>query len=435
MKMVHLFDRLFRLPLLWGAAIAGLFYFAIQQGPLHTAFLERYTNAHWILQVEVSLFFLAMSMLIAKYFDISGQQRHLRRLQVDGKIFDTPADVTSSGTLAEESFATISAFADHSESYLSRRLQEVQTLVQRCRTDQLDERLREYSERDADRAHGDYGFVRLIIWAIPIFGFLGTVIGITLAIAQLNSDALEASMPQVTAGLGVAFDTTAVALSLSIVLMFFQYFVSRQENRLLSDVDTVTEQVASCWSTSMSQDSENGNVAKSADILGVSAVVQAAYETFFAEARQQWSEMVTDAGAALAEISGTSVATVMKMHLENVGSLENTFAKQNQKEWTQIQQQLAACNQQLQQSQALLSERTERWIQFMERLDTLDRAESTLNRNLSALSGAKHFEQTVTSLAAAIQLLSLRLGDLSPDVLPLATENEENVHHRKPLAA
>jgi hypothetical protein len=36
--------------------------------------------------------------------------------------------------------------------------------------------------------------------------------------------------------------------------------------------------------------------------------------------------------------------------------------------------------------------------------------EEQLNRNLTALAGAKHFEEMVTSLAAAIQLLSARLG-------------------------
>ena len=39
------------------------------------------------------------------------------------------------------------------------------------------------------------------------------------------------------------------------------------------------------------------------------------------------------------------------------------------------------------------------------------RLEDSLNRNLSALAGAKHFEQTVMSLAAAVNLLSARLAE------------------------
>ena len=38
--------------------------------------------------------------------------------------------------------------------------------------------------------------------------------------------------------------------------------------------------------------------------------------------------------------------------------------------------------------------------------------QETLNRNLAALAGARHFEETVMSLAAAIHLLNSRLGEL-----------------------
>src|SRR5690606_22689154 len=86
-------------------------------------------------------------------------------------------------------------------------------------------------------AQSSYALVRIIIWAIPILGFLGTVIGITLAIANISPQQLEHSLPQVTAGLGVAFDTTAVALTQSIVLMFGQFLCDRLEGRLLARVD------------------------------------------------------------------------------------------------------------------------------------------------------------------------------------------------------
>ncbi|MEI2659369.1 MAG: MotA/TolQ/ExbB proton channel family protein [Bifidobacterium adolescentis] len=51
--------------------------------------------------------------------------------------------------------------------------------------------------------------IRTITWAVPILGFLGTVIGITMAIANITPDQLESSLGEVTAGLAVAFDTTA----------------------------------------------------------------------------------------------------------------------------------------------------------------------------------------------------------------------------------
>jgi hypothetical protein len=41
--------------------------------------------------------------------------------------------------------------------------------------------------------------------------------------------------------------------------------------------------------------------------------------------------------------------------------------------------------------------------------------EVELNRNLAALAGARNFEETVMSLAAAIHLLNSRLGYLPSD--------------------
>ncbi len=49
-------------------------------------------------------------------------------------------------------------------------------------------------------------------------------------------------------------------------------------------------------------------------------------------------------------------------------------------------------------------------LKVVEAGDQIARLEQTLNRNLQSLAGAKKFEETVVSLAAAIQLLSARLG-------------------------
>jgi hypothetical protein len=50
------------------------------------------------------------------------------------------------------------------------------------------------------------------------------------------------------------------------------------------------------------------------------------------------------------------------------------------------------------------------------------RLEDALNRNLSALSGAKHFEQTVASMAAAINLLNVKLNEMPSQGTPIKLE-------------
>ena len=73
------------------------------------------------------------------------------------------------------------------DSQLVTRLSELLTRQsQRGTAKHLADDLRELSARDADAAHDSLGLVRIIIWATPMLGFLGTVIGITLAPVALG---------------------------------------------------------------------------------------------------------------------------------------------------------------------------------------------------------------------------------------------------------
>jgi hypothetical protein len=66
---------------------------------------------------------------------------------------------------------------------------------------------------------------------------------------------------------------------------------------------------------------------------------------------------------------------------------------------------------------ALLQTTVTRQAEVLERVvqavGEIAQLEDALNRNLNALAGAKHFEQTVTSLAAAINLLNARVAEAS----------------------
>ena len=111
--------------------------------------------------------------------------------------------------------------------------------------DQLDEELKYLADVEADRTYEAYALARMIIWATPMLGFLGTVIGITLALGDLSPEALvnspKEAMEGLLSGLSVAFDTTALALSLSMMLMFAQFLANQLETQLL----TVVQRVAS----------------------------------------------------------------------------------------------------------------------------------------------------------------------------------------------
>lgn len=83
-----------------------------------------------------------------------------------------------------------------------------------------------------------HAMLRYFIWAVPSLGFIGTVVGIGKALDNahtvLTSPDAEAYVQSgaiqfITANLGVAFDTTLVALLASLVMMLFTALVTRFE--------------------------------------------------------------------------------------------------------------------------------------------------------------------------------------------------------------
>src|SRR5262249_1029393 len=72
---------------------------------------------------------------------------------------------------------------------------------------ELDDQLRALADVDALALEGSYALTRFITWAVPILGFLGTVLGITGAISGVTPEVLEKSLSTVTDGLALAFDT------------------------------------------------------------------------------------------------------------------------------------------------------------------------------------------------------------------------------------
>jgi biopolymer transport protein ExbB/TolQ len=94
----------------------------------------------------------------------------------------------------------------------------------------------DYCESEAARLDSELAMIRFSVWAIPAIGFVGTVRGIghALAGAQL---ALRGDTSAVTSGLGVSFNSTFVALSLSIVVMYVIHELQLRQERLVLDVE------------------------------------------------------------------------------------------------------------------------------------------------------------------------------------------------------
>jgi biopolymer transport protein ExbB/TolQ len=94
---------------------------------------------------------------------------------------------------------------------------------------------------EADRLESELSMVRYIAWAIPSIGFIGTVRGIGEALGQAHK-AVEGDIAGVTQSLGVAFNSTFIALLISIVLMFLLHQLQLRQERLVLDTESYLDQ-------------------------------------------------------------------------------------------------------------------------------------------------------------------------------------------------
>ena len=94
-------------------------------------------------------------------------------------------------------------------------------------------------ESEADRLESELSMIRYISWAIPSIGFIGTVRGIGEALAQADK-AVQGDIAGVTQSLGVAFNSTFIALLISIFLMFLVYQLQLLQERLVFDSENYT---------------------------------------------------------------------------------------------------------------------------------------------------------------------------------------------------
>jgi biopolymer transport protein ExbB/TolQ len=97
--------------------------------------------------------------------------------------------------------------------------------------------IREVCEIQADRLDSEMAMIRYIVWAIPSIGFIGTVRGIGQALG-LAHRAVQGDIVGVTVSLGVAFNSTFIALIISLFIMFFMHQLQLLQERQVLDTQS-----------------------------------------------------------------------------------------------------------------------------------------------------------------------------------------------------
>ncbi|MDP4879420.1 MAG: MotA/TolQ/ExbB proton channel family protein, partial [Opitutales bacterium] len=89
----------------------------------------------------------------------------------------------------------------------------------------------------AEQQESELSMLRYLVWAVPSIGFIGTVRGIGVAL-QRADEALQGDISGVTSALGVAFNSTLVALFISIILMLLIHLLQGGQEGLILRLQT-----------------------------------------------------------------------------------------------------------------------------------------------------------------------------------------------------
>jgi biopolymer transport protein ExbB/TolQ len=96
-------------------------------------------------------------------------------------------------------------------------------------------------ESESNRLDAELAILRFSVWVTPALGFVGTVRGIGQAL-QGAELAVKGDTTAVTGGLGIAFNSTLVALALSIVLMYTLHEIQLAQERLVLDAENYADE-------------------------------------------------------------------------------------------------------------------------------------------------------------------------------------------------
>ncbi len=397
----------------------GLLY-AIHYSPVHNDAIEtvrRYVT-HPVQWAVVTMFCCALGTLIAKMWLNLAERSACRALNLpmwDGKPSPAAEAVKLAGCVDRLSYRL-------RRTFLTRRVVAVlDYLSQRKSAAALDDQMRALADTDAMTLESSYALTRFITWAIPILGFLGTVLGITGAISGITPEVLEKSLSGVTDGLSEAFDSTALALSLTMVTMFCSFLVERAEQSVLDFVDQYTEaQLAHRFQRSEIETTASPQVNGLIEITEKLVQRQAElWATTFTEKERQLAAMNTRQQDRLAAALETALERTLQAHTQRLSALEKQTVEHSAKLLEHLATMAAAVRDTGREQMAgltrvgeLMSAQAISLVQIQAGEQQVIQLQTIMQQNLSALAGAGSFEEAVHNLAAAVHLLTSRTQPL-----------------------
>lgn len=299
--------------------------------PIHQfKWTEIFWNRGWVPYVTVLLTCWSFAILFLKWQKI--------RRQKDAMLLDVlPTELSE-----EITFESLDRFLNHiaklpvsGQSFLINRVvRGIEHFRVRKSTSETVTMMESQSDIDANNVAGSYTLIKVFIWALPIMGFIGTVIGVSGAIAGLagslesatDVNAIKGALNDVFAGLGTAFDTTLLALVLSLMVKVPCSALQKSEDDLITWVDEYCNENL----LKRLNDRREGGAQRGG--MGTSGVDPAVLRDVFTAAmgvyHEEWNKQVVEMNEATRELQKSFEAITAQTDKLQVDALKSNKALQ-----------------------------------------------------------------------------------------------------------
>ena len=415
-------------PICIGLALYFLLAWAIKEGHIADEMVLRYLTGHVVSKVTVGMFFIgAASLFLIAYniFEQFSAERSIRLSDLE------PSEEESSNSRPNDAIRGFEEEAEraveHGEQllempawaqthYLWNRL--VKTLHYIYRTGSVsgvEDEMKYLAELDFDRSHQRYSLARILIWATPMLGFLGTVLGISQALGGISpgpENDFQAMMSGLQSNLYVAFDTTALALTLSMVLMFGQFLVERFEIQLLQLVDQRTRREISDQYDMTMASAANGSFDKiGREVLEATRDVVTnqteIWKKTIDSAEQAWSASLTQTS----DMVRGGLSEAMEENVSNLADyLGQAIEKANQStvfRWEQWQTMLSSNARLMKEHQDQMVEQTKNVHSLVGKMEDSSSFKEALEQQKAAIKATTNMHDVLAQVAVSYTHLTL----------------------------
>lgn len=305
--------------------------------------------------------------------------------------------------------------------YLWQRLNSAVGFVERTGSAAgLEDELKYLADMDHDIQQRRYSLIRIVIWATPMLGFLGTVLGISQALGGIQvgpDNDFQGMLNGLRGSLFVAFDTTALALTLSIVLMFCQFVIDRFELQLLDVVTSRTnEELLLIYNDNDFIDPQTRAVER------IGRTVMATSHNLVKQQADQWQASMRSAEMAwTSSVTGVSetvraeLAESLRMaNVELADSITRGIDRADEsmsKRWEQWQVMLSDNARKLDDSQEQVQSQIQLLTELLSKIDSANGAQQMLDRNLDALAATSQLHTTLQDLSNSVRRMDTAQGE------------------------